>query len=115
MKKLIMLMLLVCGAFAMQAQPGNNDKRKPPTIEERTARAKKELNLSDKQAGKWKEIHEKYDKEIKAALNAKDREKRKTITDKLDAELNAILNKDQKKKFIELKKKRFKGRRPKGR
>ena len=114
MKKLMLLMLLICVVLVMHAQPGKGDGRKPPSIEERTERAKKELDLSDEQVGKWKEIHEKYEKDLKSALDNKDREKAKATMDKMDAELKAILTEDQQKKFAAMKKKRPRRRRSRG-
>lgn len=107
-----MTLLISSIGFSLHAQEKQREPRKPPSIEERTERAKKDLGLSEKQTEQWVAIHEKYEKSMKA--NRENREQNRKVIDKLDAELSTILDDGQREKFAEQKKKRPKGRKPGG-
>ena len=104
MKRLMMMLLMFGIVFASLAQQGGRGKREP-NKEERIERAKTELSLSDEQVTQWKEIHEKYESEMKEA-----RENREELRNKIEQELKAILTEEQQAKFEEMKKKRPKRR-----
>ncbi len=106
MKRLMMMVMLVGLVYASHAQ---RRPQRPESIEKRIERAKEELSLSDDQVESWKAVHEKYEADLKAAREARDREKGEATRKKIDEELRAILTEEQQEKFEEMKKKRRKG------
>lgn len=112
MKKLMMVTLLsmICG-FGFAQQPDRKSP-KPEDIEKRMEKARTELSLSDEQFDQWKAIHEKYADDMKAAMEAKDREKGKEIREKMGGELEAILTEEQKEKFGEIRERERKRKGP---
>lgn len=100
------------------AQSGQRGRRsEPPSITERLERAQKDLSLSDDQLAQWKSIFEKYDGQIQAAREDRDREKGRELMGQMEAELKATLNSDQAEKFTAMQEERKKrggpgGKRP---
>lgn len=95
MKKLVVIVGLICLSSVAFAQGQRPNRSEPPSIEEHISKAKTALNLSDEQVIEWKEIHSKYETDLKEKATAEIARK------DMDEELKATLNDEQLKKFNE--------------
>lgn len=98
---LVMMLTLSAAAFAQRGQ-----RAEPPSAEERIEKATEALALSDEQVQEWQTIFEKYDGEMKAAREKKDRGLIETTREAMETELKATLSEEQTAKFEEMTKPR---------
>lgn len=115
MKKLVLGLALLSGVLSISAQqePHNNHHHKEgmcqckkmhkkPSPEEKMAKMKQELNLSDAQVKKIKELHEKKKVEHEKAMK-KNREAAEKKRNAYKKQMKAILTAEQYKKWEESK------------
>jgi hypothetical protein len=94
MKKLgLILGLVMMSAFTFAQQGQRPERPQPPSMEERIAKAKTDLSLTDEQVVKWEEIHAKYEPSMKDKANAE------TARKQMTEELKATLTEEQLTKF----------------
>jgi protein CpxP len=111
----LFVLLLACSAAPSLAQP-----RMRMTPEQRAARLKDSLALSDEQVGKIIAIYQQSDKDREEAMSTAgdDRDARmaamRKIMDETDTKIESLLTDTQKAKYEDMKKQRMQGfqRRP---
>jgi Spy/CpxP family protein refolding chaperone len=97
MKKILVMLSLVCLTTFAFAQGQRQQRPEPPSAKEMITKATKELSLTDQQVTQWEEIHEKYESSMG------DRSKAKATREKMSKELEATLSEEQLVKFKKMK------------